>query len=90
MTTETSGDPRVAAGSAADWWEAGFEMGRLDQQLAARLLPDRVGLTIRRVNRGGWAWECSCGGSSPRARTESTSWAAIVIDALRHSQLIAP
>ena len=39
MTTETSGDPRVAAGSAADWWEAGFEMGRLDQQLAARLLP---------------------------------------------------
>jgi hypothetical protein len=53
MTTETSGDARVAAGSAADWWEAGFEMGRLDQQLAARVLPDRVGLTIRRVNRGG-------------------------------------
>ena len=45
---------------------------------------------IRRVTRGGWAWECSCGGSSPRAHTEPTSWAAIVIDALRHSQLIAP
>jgi len=40
--------------SAADWWEAGFEMGRLDQQLAARVLADqKVGLTIRRVNRGG-------------------------------------
>lgn len=54
MTTGISGVARAAGGSAADWWEAGFEMGRLDQQLAARVLTDRkVGLTIRRVNRGG-------------------------------------
>jgi hypothetical protein len=35
----------------ADPWTAGFEMGRLDQQLAALVLRDRpVGLTIRSVN----------------------------------------
>jgi hypothetical protein len=35
-----------------DLWTAGFEMGRLDQQLAARVLRDqKLGLTIRRVNR---------------------------------------
>ncbi|MEJ2860671.1 hypothetical protein [Actinomycetospora flava] len=34
-----------------DQWTAGFEMGRLDQQLAALILRDRkVGLTIRSVN----------------------------------------
>ncbi|MFC5140437.1 hypothetical protein ACFPK1_19520 [Actinomycetospora rhizophila] len=34
-----------------DQWTAGFEMGRLDQQLAALVLRDRpVGLTIRSVN----------------------------------------
>ncbi|MDD7968919.1 hypothetical protein [Actinomycetospora lemnae] len=34
-------------------WAAGFEMGRLDQQLAARILRDqKVGLTIRSVNSG--------------------------------------
>jgi hypothetical protein len=38
--------------AGADLWTAGFEMGRLDQQLAALILRDRpVGLTIRTVNR---------------------------------------
>ncbi|GAA4889391.1 hypothetical protein [Actinomycetospora straminea] len=35
----------------AEQWAAGFEMGRLDQALAARVLRDqKVGLTIRSVN----------------------------------------
>ena len=38
--------------AGAGEWAAGFEMGRLDQQLAALVLRDRpVGLTIRSVNR---------------------------------------
>ncbi|GAA4917310.1 hypothetical protein EV188_101719 [Actinomycetospora succinea] len=38
--------------AGVDEWTAGFEMGRLDQQLAALILRDRpVGLTIRSVNR---------------------------------------
>jgi hypothetical protein len=42
----------MTIGMAADPWRAGFEMGRLDQQLAARVLRDqKVGLTIRSVNR---------------------------------------
>jgi hypothetical protein len=45
---------------------------------------------IRHVTGGGWTWECSCGGSAPRTRTTPSSWTAVVIDALRHSQLIAP
>ncbi|MEJ2885760.1 hypothetical protein [Actinomycetospora aeridis] len=37
---------------ATDQWTAGFEMGRLDQQLATLVLRDRtVGLSIRSVNR---------------------------------------
>lgn len=40
----------IAAGT--ELWAAGFEMGQLDQQLAARVLRDqKVGLTIRSVNR---------------------------------------
>lgn len=36
----------------SEQWTAGFEMGRLDQQLSALVLRDRpVGLTIRSVNR---------------------------------------
>ena len=45
---------------------------------------------IRRIASGSWTWECTCGGSAPRARVVPSSWAAVVIDALRHSQLIAP
>ena len=50
MRTST---PTGATGAATDdRWAAGFEMGRLDQQLAARVLRDqKVGLTIRATNR---------------------------------------
>ena len=32
-------------------WIAGYEMGRLDAQLAARRVREVVGLTVRAVNR---------------------------------------
>ncbi|PVY97067.1 hypothetical protein [Actinomycetospora cinnamomea] len=49
MATGTTGPTGVATD---DRWAAGFEMGRLDQQLAARVLRDqKVGLTIRASNR---------------------------------------
>jgi hypothetical protein len=56
MTRRTAAwaDVTGAAGgiSADELWAAGFEMGRLDQQLAALVLRDRkVGLTIRGINR---------------------------------------
>ena len=45
-------DQVTVPAAGADLWTAGFEMGRLDQQLAARVLRDqKVGLTIRRINR---------------------------------------
>jgi hypothetical protein len=50
MTTGTT--TGAAEDMADDRWAAGFEMGRLDQQLAARVLRDqKVGLTIRAANR---------------------------------------
>ncbi|MDD7941241.1 hypothetical protein PHK61_22740 [Actinomycetospora lutea] len=51
---EDAGMPEdvTTAATDTDPWTAGFEMGRLDQQLAALVLRDRpVGLTIRSVNR---------------------------------------
>ena len=42
----------AAIGTTGDAWEAGYEMGRLGAQLAARPVRVRVGLTIRAVNRG--------------------------------------
>lgn len=38
-------------GPAEDAWVAGYEMGQLDAQLAARRVRETVGLTIRASNR---------------------------------------
>lgn len=34
--------------------------------------------------RGGWQWECACGGHSPRA--ETISWRRALVGALGHAQ----
>jgi hypothetical protein len=44
---------------------------------------------IRKVGRA-WIWECSCGGASRRCGAEPLGWPAAVVEALLHSQLIAP
>jgi hypothetical protein len=56
MTTGTTTGVTGAAGALGaitdERWAAGFEMGRLDQQLGTRVLRDqKVGLTIRSANR---------------------------------------
>ena len=45
---------------------------------------------IRRVSRGHWVWECTCGGSSRRSATEPLAWRGAVVEALLHAELIAP
>jgi hypothetical protein len=45
---------------------------------------------IRKVGQGTWVWECSCGGSSRRSGIEPRPWPGAVVEALLHSQLIAP
>jgi hypothetical protein len=45
---------------------------------------------IRKVGKGTWVWECSCGGASRRAVSEPLAWPSAVVEALLHSQLIAP
>ena len=45
---------------------------------------------IRKVGKGTWVCECSCGGASRRAVSEPLAWPAAVVEALLHSQLIAP
>ncbi len=45
---------------------------------------------IRKIGKATWVWECSCGGASRRDSTDALSWPAAVVEALLHSQLIAP
>jgi hypothetical protein len=45
---------------------------------------------IRKVGRGTWVWECSCGGASRRSGGQPLAWPTAMVEALLHSQLIAP
>jgi hypothetical protein len=45
---------------------------------------------IRRVGQGLWVWECSCGGAPPRGGLAPRPWPTAVVEALLHSQLVAP
>jgi hypothetical protein len=45
---------------------------------------------IHKVGPTTWVWECSCGGASRRGSTEPRAWPTAVVEALLHSQLIAP
>jgi hypothetical protein len=38
----------------------------------------------------GWLWECGCGGSGCLVPHPPTSWREATIEALRHSETIAP
>ena len=40
--------------------------------------------------RGGWVWECGCGGASRRTDREGRTWRQAVIEALGHSAALAP
>ncbi len=45
--------------------------------------------TVRR-DRDRWVWECGCGGASCRTTTSRRPWREVVIEALLHSELLAP
>ncbi|MEO7270218.1 MAG: hypothetical protein ABIW49_13525 [Knoellia sp.] len=42
-----------------------------------------------RKARGGWAWDCACGGASCRTRQPPLAWHDALGEALRHSATIA-
>lgn len=37
-----------------------------------------------------WVWECGCGGASRRTGQTPRTWRQAVIEALRHSEALAP
>lgn len=45
--------------------------------------------SVHRV-QGGWVWECHCGGASRRTARERRTWRQAMIEALLHSDALAP
>jgi hypothetical protein len=45
--------------------------------------------SVHRV-RGCWVWECGCGSASRRTVRTSRSWREALIEALLHSDALAP
>ncbi|GAA4411874.1 hypothetical protein GCM10023168_33140 [Fodinibacter luteus] len=45
--------------------------------------------SVHRV-RGSWVWECGCGGASRRIPVRERTWREAVIEALLHSDALAP
>lgn len=45
---------------------------------------------VMQLPRGGWTWECRCGGASARWVAVRLTWHQALIGALIHSASIAP
>ncbi len=45
---------------------------------------------VRRLVKGRWVWECSCGGASCRTGSGPFPWRRAVLEALLHADLIDP
>ncbi len=45
---------------------------------------------VTRLPRGGWTWECDCGGASARSVVARLTWHQAFVGALIHSASIAP